>query len=231
MGIKSELPPYESLAIGTGEVQPLEITAAYGVFPNEGVYVDPISILRIEDKDGNTIEENQPSKHEVLSPETSYLMTSMLKGNVETYGTGARIRKYFLLPAGGKTGTTQQYADAWFIGFTPRITAGVWVGFDNKQVHFTNIDGQGGRAAAPIWGMFMKKVYDDPTISLPINDFVQPDGVERDTICSETKKLATPFCPETEEEFFNKKFVPGKCTVHTTWRWKEQQTTKTNVNF
>jgi penicillin-binding protein 1A len=230
MGIKSALPPYESLAIGTGEVQPLEITAAYGGFANEGVYVEPLSILRIEDKDGNIIEENQPSKHEVLSAETAFLMTSMLKGNVDG-GTGGRVRSYFHLPAAGKTGTTQEYADAWFIGYTPHLTAGVWVGFDNKQVHFTNLDGQGGRAAAPIWGIFMQQTYEDRSIGLPISGFVQPEGVETDTICSETKKLATEFCPEREVEVFNKKYVPGKCTVHTTWRWKEEQDRKTNISF
>ncbi|MFI5253635.1 MAG: penicillin-binding protein 1A [Bacteroidota bacterium] len=230
MGIKSTLPPYESIAIGTGEVQPLEITAAYGCFGNEGVYVDPISILRIEDKDGNVIEDNQPSKHEVLSAETAYLMTSMLKGNVDG-GTGARVRNYFHLPAAGKTGTTQEYADAWFIGFTPHLTAGVWVGFDNKQVHFTTLDGQGGHAAAPIWGIFMQQVYDDASISLPISDFKQPEGVETDTICSESKKLATEFCPEREVEVFNKKFVPGKCDIHTTWRWKEDQERKSKISF
>jgi penicillin-binding protein 1A len=230
MGIKSTLPPYESLAIGTGEVQPLEITAAYGGFANEGVYVDPMSILRIEDKDGNVIEDNTPSKHEVLSAETAYLMSSMLKGNVDG-GTGSRVRKYFHLPAAGKTGTTQEYADAWFIGYTPHLTAGVWVGFDNKQVHFTTLDGQGGRAAAPIWGIFMQQVYEDASIALPISDFIQPEGVERDTICTETKKLATEFCPEREVEVFNKKYIPGKCNIHTTWRWKEEQDRKTNVSF
>ncbi|MBI4810109.1 MAG: penicillin-binding protein, partial [Ignavibacteriales bacterium] len=199
MGIKSELPPYESLAIGTGEVQPLELTAAFGVFPNEGVYVEPISILKIEDKDGNVIEENQPSKKEVLSKETAYILTNLLEGTVNG-GSGARVRNYFVRPAAGKTGTTQEYADAWFIGFTPKITAGVWVGFDNKSVHFTTSDGQGGRASAPIWGRFMKYIYDDPNIGLPLEYFHQPEGIEIDTICTETKKIATEYCPEKEEE-------------------------------
>ncbi|MBI4548179.1 MAG: PBP1A family penicillin-binding protein [Ignavibacteriae bacterium] len=217
MGIKSELPPYESLAIGTGEVQPLEIVAAYGVFPNEGVYVEPISILRIEDKDDNLIEENHPVKREVLSSETAYIMTDLLQEPVNGDGSGARVRNYFYLPAAGKTGTTQEYADAWFIGFTPRITAGVWVGFDNKSVHFTNTDGQGGRAAAPIWGLFMKYVYENPEIGLPVEYFNQPEGVQRDTICVETKKVATRYCPETTVEVFNKKYPVEKCPVHTSW--------------
>ncbi len=226
MGIKSDIPPYESIAIGTAEVQPLEITAAYGVFANDGVYVEPISIVKIEDKNGNVIEETKADKREVLGPETAYLLTSMMEDNVNG-GTGGRVRLYFHLPAAGKTGTTQEFADAWFIGFTPHITAGVWVGFDNKTVHFTNNDGQGGHAAAPIWGRFMQYVYDDPDIGMPLDYFNQPEGVERDTICTETKKIATPFCPERMEEVFNKKYRPPVCDKHTSAHWKEEETKPT----
>jgi penicillin-binding protein 1A len=228
MGIKSDLPPYESLAIGTGEVEPLELVAAYGVFPNEGVYTEPMEILKIEDKDGNVLEENRPEQHEVLSKETAYLMTDLLTGTVDG-GTGSSVRNFFVLPAGGKTGTTQEYADAWFIGFTPQITAGVWVGFDNKSVHFTTSDGQGGRAAAPIWARFMKYIYSDPEIGLHAKYFTMPDGVERDTICTETKKIATPYCPEKETEIFNKKYLPERCTKHTGPASGEE--TKTPTNF
>jgi penicillin-binding protein 1A len=219
MGIHTDLPPYESLAIGTGEVQPLEITAAFGVFPNEGVYVEPISILRIEDKDGNVIEENRPAQKEVLNKETAYIMTDLMRGSVDG-GSAGRVRKYYTRPAAGKTGTTQEYADAWFIGFTPEITAGVWVGFDNKSVHFTSSDGQGGRSAAPIWARFMKYITEDQTIGLPFGYFTEPEGIERRMICSETKQLATQYCPEQEEEIFNKKFLPGTCEKHTSWNWR-----------
>ncbi|HEV8537857.1 MAG TPA: PBP1A family penicillin-binding protein [Bacteroidota bacterium] len=231
MGIKSDLPPYESLAIGTGEVQPLEITAAYGVFPNEGVYVEPISILRIEDKDGHVLEENQPDRREVLSPETAYIMTNMLEETVKEGGTGIRVRNYYFGPAAGKTGTTQEAADTWFIGFTPQITAGVWVGFDNKAIHFTTDDGQGGRAAAPIWARFMKYVYEDPNIALPVEYFIQPEGVERDTICVETKKIATQYCPVRTEEVFNKKYPPGKCQKHTSWHPNDSGNSRNTINF
>jgi penicillin-binding protein 1A len=231
MGIKSELPPYESLAIGTGEVQPLEITAAYGIYPNDGVYVEPISILKIEDKNGNVIEENTPSRREVLSPETAYLMTDMMQEVVNGGSATSGIRTWFHLPAAGKTGTTQEYADAWFIGFTPHITASVWVGFDNKTVHFTTKDGQGGRAAAPIWGRFMQAVYDDPSIGLPLDYFAQPEGIERDTICVETKRIATEYCPERTVEVFNKKYPPGTCNKHTSWRWKEEKDSKNTIRF
>ncbi|HTK82597.1 MAG TPA: PBP1A family penicillin-binding protein [Bacteroidota bacterium] len=234
MGIKSELPPYESLAIGTGEVQPLEIISAYGIFPNEGVYVEPISILKIEDKDGHVIEENQPARREVLSPETAYIMTDMLEESLKEGptgpGTAIRVRNYYYGPAAGKTGTTQEAADTWFIGFTPQITAGVWVGFDNKSVHFNQEDGQGGRAAAPIWGRFMKYVYEDPDIALPVEYFAQPPNVERDTICVETKKIATQYCPQRTEEVFNKKYPPGRCEKHTSWVPNDGNA-KNTINF
>ncbi len=230
MGITSPLPPYESLALGSGEVSPLEMTAAYSVFANHGIYVEPISILRIEDKDGNVIEENSALGREVLSEETSYLMTSMMQGVVDE-GSGNRIRNFFHLPAAGKTGTTQEFADAWFIGFTPQITAGVWVGFDNKSVHFTNWDGQGGRAAAPIWGRFMKYVYDDPTIALPLEYFEKPASIFAETICEDTKKLATEYCPHTTTEYFTEKTLPGKCNKHTTSRWLEGEEPKGTISF
>lgn len=220
MGISSTLLPYESLALGACEVSPLEMTSAFGVFANHGVRAEPMSILKIEDKDGNVIEENAPLQREVLSEETAFIMTTLLEGVVNG-GTGGHVRDYFQLPAAGKTGTTTEFADAWFIGYTPQLVAGVWVGFDNKTVHFTTWDGQGGRAAAPIWGRFMKYVYDDPTIAMPLEYFEKPPKVFADTICVETKKLATPYCPEKMVEYFTEKTLPVKCDKHTTSRWKE----------
>jgi len=230
MGITSPLPPYASLALGSGEVTPLELTSAYGVFANHGVYVQPISILKIEDKDGTVLEDNYPSQREVLSEETSFIMTSMLEGVVNS-GTGAHVRDFFQLPAAGKTGTTTDFADAWFVGYTPQIVAGVWVGFDNNSVHFKTWDGQGGRAAAPIWGRFMKYVYDDPSIAMPLEYFEKPDKVLTETICSETKKLATPYCPETETEYFTEKTLPGKCDKHSTARWKDGEEPGGTISF
>jgi penicillin-binding protein 1A len=222
MGITTPIPPFESIALGTAMVTPLDMTSAYGVFANEGVYVQPNSILRIEDKDGNLIEESSPEKREVLSKETAYIMTSMLE-DVINRGTGTRVREFFHYPAAGKTGTTQDYADAWFIGYTPELSAGVWIGFDNQQVKFTNWDGQGGRTAAPLWGRFMQYVYSDNSIPITQEDFQMPDGVVIDTICSETKKLATPYCPKTETEVFNIKYQPGRCDKHTSPMYKENE--------
>ena len=230
MGINSPLPPYESLAMGAAEVSPLDMTAAFGVFANEGVYVEPISILRIEDKDGNVLEEDFPAKKEVLSKETAFIMTSLMEGVVNG-GTGIHVRDYFHLPAAGKTGTTQEFADAWFVGFTPQLTAGVWVGFDDKQVHFTNWDGQGGRAAAPVWGRFMKYVYEDPKIDMPLEYFDKPDGVVADSICTETKKLATEFCPSKSLEYFTSKSLPPKCDVHTSPFWKKRKENPSTISF
>ncbi|HTY59959.1 MAG TPA: PBP1A family penicillin-binding protein, partial [Bacteroidota bacterium] len=142
MGITSPLPPYESLALGAGEVSPLEMAGAFSVFANHGIYVSPYAIVRIEDKDGNVIEESTPMRREVFSDQTAFIMTSMLEGVVNG-GTGSHVRDFFQLPAAGKTGTTTEFADAWFVGYTPQIAASVWVGFDNKSVHFKTWDGQG----------------------------------------------------------------------------------------
>ena len=230
MGISSPLPPVTSLALGTGDVSPMEMASAFGVYANHGVYVEPVSILKIEDKDGNTIEETFPSRREVLSDETAFIMTSMLQGVVDE-GTGSRVRNFFHLPAAGKTGTTDEFADAWFVGYTPQISAAVWVGFDNKSVHFTDMDGQGGRAAAPIFGRFMKYVYDDPNIAMPLEYFVKPARVLEDAICSDTKKLATEFCPNKTVEYFTEKTLPGKCDKHTSRHWQEREEGSGTISF
>ncbi len=214
MGIESELRPYPSLALGTSEVMPLELISSFGSFANEGIYVKPIAILRIEDRDGRVIEDNVPEIREVLSKETAFIMTSMLQ-SVITSGTGAGTRAVFTLPAGGKTGTTQDYADAWFIGFTRNLVAGAWVGFDDRRITFTGSYGQGGRAAGPIWANFMHYVYSDPRLKMKQENFEQPPGVVQESVCSESHKLAGPFCPSTFTEYFNRKYLPTVCTVHT----------------
>lgn len=213
MGIKSPIPPFESIALGTAQVTPLEMTSAFGVFANEGVYVEPNSIVKIEDKDGNIVEENFPERREVLSRETAYILTNMMEDAVN-FGSGQRVRNYFHYPAAGKTGTTQDYADAWFVGFTPQLAAGVWVGFDDQAVTFNSADGQGGRAAAPLFGRFMKYVYEDKSIPVTQPYFKIPNGIERDTICADTKKLATEFCPVKITEIFNSKYPPAHCDMH-----------------
>ncbi len=214
MGIKTYIPPFASIAMGTSLVVPIQLASAFGVFANEGILTKPIAILRIEDKNGNVIEENRTQSTEVLSKQTAYIMTDMLRGVIQG-GTGTRVRNYFYLDCAGKTGTTQDFGDAWFEGYTPQLVAGVWVGFDDDRVHFTDWDGQGGRAAAPIWGIFMRDVYDDKSIGLPITSFIQPEGVVTATICAQTGMLATEFCPDKVSEIFNAKYLPQVCNVHT----------------
>ena len=221
MGITSPIPAYESLALGTAEVTPLELTSAYGVYDNEGVLVSTIAITRIEDNDGNVIEDNSPEKKEVLSKETAYLMTDLLKGVVNGGTATTAVRSFFSGVCAGKTGTTNDYADAWFVGFTPQLAAGAWVGFDDARIRFKGLDGQGGRAAAPIFGLFMQKTYEDTDIGLTQEIFVQPEGIVTDTICVETKKKAREWCPNKTTEIFNAKYPLGLCDKHTSADWNQ----------
>ena len=221
MGITSPIPAYESLALGTAEVTPLELTSAYGVYDNEGVLVSTIAITRIEDNDGNVIEDNSPEKKEVLSKETAYLMTDLLKGVVNGGTATTAVRSFFSGVCAGKTGTTNDYADAWVVGFTPQLAAGAWVGFDDARIRFKGLDGQGGRAAAPIFGLFMQKTYEDTDIGLTQEIFVQPEGIVTDTICVETKKKAREWCPNKTTEIFNAKYPLGLCDKHTSADWNQ----------
>jgi len=222
MGITSRVPAYESLALGSVEVSPLELTSAFGVFPNDGVLASPVAILRIEDKDGNIIESNSPNNREALSKETAYLMTDLLEGAVNG-GTGSRVRSYYSGPCAGKTGTTNDYADAWFVGFTPQLVAGVWVGFDEPRIRLGSYNGQGGRAAAPIFGRFMQQTYEDHEIGLPLQYFSKPEGIITDTICADTKKKAREWCPNKTIEIFNAKYPIGLCDKHTSADWSRDQ--------
>jgi len=170
MGIKSPIPEFPSIALGTAEVTPMELTAAYGTFPNDGIFVEPTFILKVEDRWGHVIYQSKPVMHESLSPKIASQMVSMMRGVVDG-GTASSIRHWFNYPAAGKTGTTQDFADAWFVGYTPELVAGVWVGFDDHRIKFTGWYGQGGKAAAPIWGRFMAKVYKDDRLPYDEREF------------------------------------------------------------
>lgn len=173
LGIKTKLDLYPAISLGASEVTPLELTAAFSTIANHGIYNEPISIVRIEDKDGIVIDNFFTETREAIPEETAYIITDMMKSVVDA-GTGVRIRSQFQFnrPAGGKTGTTQEFADAWFVGFTAQLAAGVWVGFDDRRVTFTGNYGQGSQAALPIWGRFMKDVYDK--FDFPVVDFEPP---------------------------------------------------------
>jgi len=170
MGIRSPLPDVPSIALGSAEVTPFEITAAYGTFPNDGYFVEPTMILKVEDRFGHVIYEHKPVVHEAMSPKVAAQMVGMMRGVVDG-GTATSIRRWFNYPAAGKTGTTQRFADAWFIGYTPELVAGVWIGFDDQRVKFTGWYGQGGKAAAPVWGRFMAKVYRDDRLPYDKREF------------------------------------------------------------
>jgi len=143
LGLTTPIPPYDAIALGSADVILIEITSAFGVFANQGVLAKPLYMLRVEDKYGNIVDEYKPQVREVLRKESAYIMADMLK-SVLNNGTGvpARTTYHFYRPAGGKTGTTNDFTDAWFIGFTPQIVAGVWIGFDDPQV--TLGEGQAG---------------------------------------------------------------------------------------
>jgi penicillin-binding protein 1A len=185
MGITAELDPVPSLALGSSDISLYEMTGAFNTFANKGVYIKPLMIIRIEDKYGNVIESFVPEKQEAMSEETAYLMLDLLKGVVQS-GTGIRLRtKYNLMnPIGGKTGTTQNQSDGWFMGITPDLTTGVWVGAEDRSIHFRTLGlGAGGNTALPIWALYMQKVLADPTLRISKGDFekpVQPLSVQLD---------------------------------------------------
>ena len=207
MGVNSELPNVMSLPLGVGEVSPLEMTNAYGTIANEGIWVEPMAILKIEDRNGNLIEEFMPETKEVFSEEVAFVVSDMMEDVID-YGTASSIRQYFHRPAAGKTGTTQNYGDAWFVGFTPQFVAGVWLGFDDARIKFGGGYGQGGKAAAPIWGKFMQELYEDEDFDFPVAYFLMPKGVEETSVCTITGLRSNGSCPSTTDliiKSFNKK--------------------------
>lgn len=195
MGIYSEVPAVPSMFLGTAEITLYEMVAAYGAFANKGVYTSPIIVSRIEDKHGNTIATFAPQRHEAISEETAYTMTQLLQNVVKT-GSGIRLmlnydvyKEYggFTTPFAGKTGTTQNQSDGWFIGFTPELVAGTWTGANYRSIRFSDITrGQGANSAMPVFGRFFKKVYADSTINYKQNfEFVEPDNYSINLDCDD----------------------------------------------
>lgn len=209
MGITGFIDPVPSIFLGTAEISVKEMVAAYSIFVNKGVYNSPLLVSRIEDKYGNVLEDFRPESREVITENTAYLMCNLLEG-VVTSGTGVRLRyKYKLMnPMGGKTGTTQEHSDGWFMGITPDLVGGVWVGAEDRSIHFQNLaNGQGASMALPIWAKFLQRAYADPRLKLTDKPFEKPAGVNKRLDCEESVSEAEATeinqgIDEEDEEFY-----------------------------
>ena len=244
LGITTRIRAVKSLGMGTSEVKLIDLVSAFGTFPNGGIRVEPMAVAKIVDKDGNVLESQvQGKEHEVLSSETAAVMTSMLQSVLDMNkrtdrgiwrgtGRGSRTAYGFRRPAAGKTGTTQNFADTWFVGFTPQIVAGVWIGFDDYKVSL-GPRMSGAAVALPVWANFMKKAHG--ALELEQLDFEIPQGVAQVEVCGETYQVASIYCPARLKELF----VPGAeptapCPDHTaiySGGSKEKKRTKREFQF
>lgn len=216
-GIESRIPKSPSIALGSVELSLMEMTGAYATFANKGMRVEPNMLLRIEDKNGTVLADFTPKTNEVLSEESAYVVLELLKG-VTTAGSGVRLRTSehyykdiitgfpyeFTNPIAGKTGTTQNHTDGWFMGVVPNLATGVWTGGEDRAVHFENIaEGQGATMSLPSWALFMKKVYADTSLNISQEDFEKPESIGIVTTCgkdSSTKdKNSKKIIPEDDD--------------------------------
>jgi penicillin-binding protein 1A len=203
LGIESEMQPVVSQCFGVADLSLLEITSANATFANLGVHIEPVYILRIEDKNGNTISNMEPETNEALDERTAYTMLSLMQGTIDgvynkhqgkSMGTAIRLRMDLpsrdydgfdrSIKIAGKTGTTQNQSDGWFIGLTPDLVTGVWVGAEDRSVHFRTLQlGMGTNMALPIWGYYMQAAYEDPSLEISKDDFEKPEGITVELDC------------------------------------------------
>ena len=204
MGITSYLPAVPSIALGTPDISLFEMVGAYSSFANQGIYVKPIMITRIEDKNGRSLYDVQPVTRDVLSEEAAYVTVNLMQGVTQS-GSGARLRHaglektnyiyekvvtgypfIFENPIAGKTGTTQNQSDGWFMGMVPNLATGVWVGGEDRSIHFKEIGfGQGATMALPIWGNYMRSLYENPNFGISKEDFIAPENLNIPVDCQE----------------------------------------------
>ena len=203
LGFTSKAPPYLSVALGSAEATLQEVTSAYSVFPNRGVRMVPYQIDRIVDREGEALEENRPVPQDAVPADTAYIMTSLMEGVVRR-GTGVRASRLGW-PLGGKTGTMDDYTDAWFVGFDPEITVGVWVGYDEKVT--LGYDEQGARVALPIWIDFMRAHIDEREAG-PDDGFAAPDNIVFASVDPDTGEVA-PWAGNAIREAFIAGTAPG----------------------
>ena len=187
MGVESPIDPVPAICLGVCDLKLIEMVGAMSTFANQGVYIKPMFITRIEDKNGNVIQRFSSEESEAMSELTAYKMVELMKGVVQS-GTGIRLRSAygFNNPIAGKTGTTQKQSDGYFMGITPDLTTGVWVGAEDRSVHFRSTQlGQGSHTALPIWALYMKKVYADKSLNISKGDFPKPNipGVDLNFDC------------------------------------------------
>ena len=207
LGITGDIPEVPSIALGTADLNVYEMVGAYGAFANQGVYVKPVMVTRIEDKNGTVLFEYVPETKDVLSKDVAYAMVDLMSG-VTQGGSGTRLRttgaeKYnpaykeiitgypyeFTNPIAGKTGTTQNQSDGWFMGMVPNLVTGVWVGGDDKAVHFNSIRyGQGASMALPIWGLYMKKNYANKELGVSDGEFEKPEELSINVDCDKVEE-------------------------------------------
>ncbi len=183
-GVKSYLDPVPSLCVGAAEVHLAEMVAAYGTYPNKGMHVEPIMVSRIEDKHGNVIARFTAKHNEALSEITAYKMVELMRGVVDR-GTSTKLRYYygFKNQIAGKTGTTNDNSDGWFIGYVPNLVTGIWVGGEERSIRFmSGADGQGSSMALPIWGYYMRQVFNNPELDVSVAPFEAPDNFDTDEL-------------------------------------------------
>ena len=207
LGIQSSLPAVPSLALGAAEVTPLEVAVAFSTLANNGVRTRPLTVKQVMDANAQVLEKRDVRVEKVISPQLAFVMNNLLKGVLDR-GTGEYARRWgFTRPAAGKTGTTNDYKDAWFVGYTPDLLAVVWVGFDNQ----TKLGLSGAQAALPIWTEFMKRA----TVGMPVTDFVPPPGIKIVDIDPLSGQLATASCPTVVHEAFIEGDEPTvTCPLH-----------------
>lgn len=204
MGIQSHIDEVYSLCVGPADLSPLEMVAAYNTFPSKGVYVSPLFVTRIEDSEGNVLSEFTNKKREAISDRTAFLMVNLMQG-VINHGTGIRLRAKYGLKGeiAGKTGTTNDNSDGWFIGYTPSITAGIWVGGEDRQIHFQSLAlGGGSNMALPIWGIFMTKCLKNGVFSEE-DRFTAPAGLSLNLDCEGGDIAETGSKQNQQQNFFD----------------------------
>ena len=217
LGVSSKIPNVPAIALGTPDLSVYEMVGAYGAFANKGIYVEPVMVTKIEDKNGTIVYQSQPKTKDVISEESSYVTLKLLEG-VTKFGSGARLRHNiaedernyvynnvvtgypyeFKNDIAGKTGTTQNQSDGWFIGMVPNLVTGVWVGGEDRSIHFKEIAyGQGATMSLPIWGLFMNKCYADEELNVSKDPFPEPEVLNIELDCS---KVITPEIENEEND-------------------------------